>query len=86
MKLWSVKAEVSTFTKMTATAFEFSSLVFGTWRLADKHSADPADILARIKECISLGINTFDLADVYVLIVHFRGITLMKSFLARRWH
>ena len=51
---------------MTAsTNFEFSELVFGTWRLADTHSADPKDILTRIKECISLGITTFDLADIY---------------------
>jgi predicted oxidoreductase len=47
--------------------FSFSPLVFGTWRLADKASSDPKDILARIKHCISLGITTFDLADIYGL-------------------
>ena len=46
---------------MTQT-FTFSKLVFGTWRLADKHSSEPLDILKRIKKCLEFGINTFDLA------------------------
>ncbi|KAJ3302521.1 hypothetical protein HDV03_004888 [Kappamyces sp. JEL0829] len=46
-------------------SFQFSKLVFGTWRLADKHSSEPADVLVRIKTCLSLGITCFDLADIY---------------------
>jgi predicted oxidoreductase len=49
------------------TDFKLSKLVFGTWRLADKASADPKDILNRIKTCIDLGITSFDLADIYGL-------------------
>ena len=72
---------------MTASTFEFSKLVFGTWRLADKHSADPVDILNRIKECLSLGIDTFDLADIYVSIRLIpRAIIHMRHYSAKLWH
>jgi predicted oxidoreductase len=46
----------------------FSKLIFGTWRLLDTPDASkktPEAILARIKECLKLGITTFDLADIY---------------------
>jgi predicted oxidoreductase len=49
------------------TEFKLSKFVFGTWRLADKASSDPKDILERIYSCIDLGITTFDLADIYGL-------------------
>ncbi|KAI8898685.1 aldo/keto reductase [Globomyces pollinis-pini] len=51
--------------EMTQSTFEMSKLVFGTWRLADKHSKNANDILLRIKKCLQLGITTFDLADIY---------------------
>ncbi|KAI8906805.1 NADP-dependent oxidoreductase domain-containing protein [Gorgonomyces haynaldii] len=47
--------------------FRLSKMIFGTMRLADGYSADPQDILKRIKHCLSLGITTFDLADIYGL-------------------
>ena len=50
---------------VAANSFSFGhKVVFGTWRLADKASADPQDILTRIKKCIELGITTFDLAGI----------------------
>lgn len=48
---------------VASNAFSFGhKVVFGTWRLADKASAEPQDILNRIKKCLELGIITFDLA------------------------
>jgi predicted oxidoreductase len=43
---------------------KFSNPIFGTMNLGHKYS-DPREILLRIKECLALGITTFDLADIY---------------------
>ena len=49
-------------------SFSFKQkLVFGTWRLADKDSAEPKDILERIKKCIELGMINFDLAGSFLV-------------------
>ncbi|KAI3643659.1 hypothetical protein MP228_009823 [Amoeboaphelidium protococcarum] len=45
-----------------------SRLIYGTWRLLDNpsvHPSDPKSVLERIKQCLSLGITSFDLADIY---------------------
>ncbi|OZJ01934.1 hypothetical protein BZG36_04837 [Bifiguratus adelaidae] len=51
---------------------QVSQMVFGTWRLCntngwedDQSLATPQSVLERIEACISLGITTFDLADIY---------------------
>lgn len=47
----------------------FSRLIYGTWRLTDPHvdpsTYTPEALLDRIQACLSLGITTFDLADIY---------------------
>ena len=50
------------------TSLEFSRIIYGTWRILD--SKDPATftpeaVAKRIEYCVSLGITTFDLADIY---------------------
>ncbi|KAJ3055055.1 hypothetical protein HK097_011618 [Rhizophlyctis rosea] len=45
-----------------------SRLIYGCWRLLnneDPNGKTPEAILQRIKKCISLGITTFDHADIY---------------------
>lgn len=47
---------------------QLSRLIYGTWRLLDATDAttySPASIKHRIQHCISLGITSFDLADIY---------------------
>lgn len=45
---------------------EVSRFAYGTWRLLrDPEGATPARIRAKIDACLSLGITTFDLAEVY---------------------
>lgn len=54
--------------KIAPNGPEFSRLVFGTWRvLDDKGAATPADLLARMKKCLDLGITTVDTAEIYGL-------------------
>jgi predicted oxidoreductase len=55
----------SLLTNSPTKLMNFPPLVFGTWRLADKSSPEPLQILSKIKTLISLGITTFDLADIY---------------------
>ncbi len=71
-------------------SFSFKQkLVFGTWRLADKDSAEPKDILERIKKCIELGMMNFDLAGsflvelVKIMVGNTRKIHLSRSNLSR---
>ena len=64
-------ATTSNAAKKAAAANSFSfghQVVFGTWRLADKASAEPQDILNRIKKCIELGVTSFDLAGTFYTI------------------
>lgn len=47
---------------------QLSRLIYGTWRISDTNDASsysPKNIHERIKHCLSLGITTFDLADIY---------------------
>lgn len=45
---------------------EVSRLIFGVWRLADNpQETSVADVRAKIDTCLSLGITTFDHADIY---------------------
>jgi predicted oxidoreductase len=46
---------------------QLSRVIYGTWRLneADPNSFTPQKIHARIIKCISVGITSFDLADIY---------------------
>lgn len=48
---------------------KFSRLIYGTWRLTDPpvdpSTYKPESLLQRIRACLSLGITTFDLADIY---------------------
>ncbi|KAJ3416354.1 hypothetical protein HDV05_001922 [Chytridiales sp. JEL 0842] len=54
---------------------EFSRLVYGTWRLGDQPEFNnPQSVLERIEACLSVGITTFDLADIY------GGFTYEKLF------
>jgi predicted oxidoreductase len=53
---------------ISANGPAFSRLIYGTWRLLDTPDASlktPKAILARLKECVKLGITTIDLADIY---------------------
>ncbi|MCW7479549.1 aldo/keto reductase [Leptospira kanakyensis] len=46
--------------------FSISRLVYGIWRLhEDKEGNSPERILKKIETCLSLGIDTFDHADIY---------------------
>ncbi len=45
---------------------EFSSLVYGTWRMLDD-SSSIQDINARLNRCVELGITTIDTAEIYGL-------------------
>ncbi|PJZ43969.1 aldo/keto reductase [Leptospira brenneri] len=46
--------------------FSISRLVYGIWRLhEDKEGSSPERILEKIELCLSLGIDTFDHADIY---------------------
>ncbi|TGL35796.1 aldo/keto reductase [Leptospira perdikensis] len=46
--------------------FFISRLVYGIWRLhEDKEGTSPERILEKIETCLSLGIDTFDHADIY---------------------
>ncbi|KAJ3090796.1 hypothetical protein HK102_002659 [Quaeritorhiza haematococci] len=54
--------------KLTPTGPEVSQIVYGIWRLCDDPTPSrysPSNLLDRIKKCISLGITTFDAADIY---------------------
>ena len=43
--------------------------ILGTWRLSDGENKNelskPENILSRINACLSIGITSFDLADIY---------------------
>lgn len=43
---------------------EFSRLIFGVWRIADWRMS-PHDVAAMVEDVLDLGIDTFDLADIY---------------------
>ncbi|TGK81347.1 oxidoreductase [Leptospira noumeaensis] len=46
--------------------FSISRLVYGMWRLhEDKEGTSPERIIKKIETCLSLGIDTFDHADIY---------------------
>lgn len=44
---------------------QFSRLVYGAWRLADDAETSKAAIQRKIEACLSIGITTFDHADIY---------------------
>ena len=46
-------------------AIELSRLVYGMWRLADDKDTSTAHIQAKIENCLSQGITSFDQADIY---------------------
>ncbi|WMS44945.1 aldo/keto reductase [Acuticoccus sp. MNP-M23] len=48
-----------------AKDLEFSRLVYGMWRLADKADRSERTVRAKIDACLAQGITTFDQADVY---------------------
>lgn len=43
---------------------DFSRLIFGVWRIG-QWGLDPQGLAALIEGCLDLGIDTFDLADIY---------------------
>lgn len=52
--------------KLSSNSPEFSSLVYGTWRMLDDGSSIQ-DINARLNRCVELGITTIDTAEIYGL-------------------
>lgn len=52
--------------EFTKNNFSISRLVYGIWRLhEDKEGTSQERILQKIEVCLSLGIDTFDHADIY---------------------
>ncbi|HEY9102763.1 aldo/keto reductase [Chitinimonas sp.] len=43
---------------------EFSRLILGIWRIGDWNMS-PAEVAGLVEGCLELGIDTFDLADIY---------------------
>jgi predicted oxidoreductase len=43
---------------------DFSRLIFGVWRIGDWQMS-PVDVASLVAQCLDLGIDTFDLADIY---------------------
>ena len=52
--------------KLSSNSPEFSSLVYGTWRMLDDGSSIQ-DINHRLNRCVELGITTIDTAEIYGL-------------------
>jgi predicted oxidoreductase len=50
--------------KIAPAGPEFSSMVYGTWRMLD-HGSSIQDINRRLNRCLDLGITTIDTAEIY---------------------
>jgi len=46
---------------------EFSSIVYGTWRVLDEPNASPQELNRRLNVCADLGMTTLDTAEIYGL-------------------
>src|ERR1700730_5708608 len=57
--------------KLSESGPSISRIIYGTWHMTgvdqnDEHMlSKPENILSRIKACVSVGITTFDLSDLY---------------------
>src|SRR4051812_8682947 len=52
-------------TQIIPSGPHFSRIILGMWRIADTPAKTPIELVNLIKECIQLGITTFDHADIY---------------------
>jgi predicted oxidoreductase len=67
---------------MTQTAFSFSRLAYGTWRLlAGQQPVNVQDFVRILERCIELGITTIDTAEIYgdYLVEEFLGKALIAA-------